>query len=97
MAGACSSSSEGMGYNVGSKKLQARLLVHEFEMVRSTTDDAPLPSPRLRFSPSCTKPSTRLDGLVHPKVYAEATLVLPLLVAQTFAKDFHAEKTAQSS
>eukprot|EP00904_Undaria_pinnatifida_P001344 jgi/Undpi1/1120/HiC_scaffold_10.g04582.m1 len=28
------------------------------------------------------------------KVYAEATLVLPLLVAQTFAKDFHAEATA---
>ncbi|CAN0586664.1 unnamed protein product, partial [Laminaria digitata] len=28
------------------------------------------------------------------QVYAEATLVLPLLVAQTFAKDFHAEATA---
>ncbi|CAM9566073.1 unnamed protein product, partial [Hapterophycus canaliculatus] len=28
------------------------------------------------------------------KVYAEATLVLPLLVAQTFAKDFHAQNSA---
>ncbi|CAM9858292.1 unnamed protein product [Scytosiphon promiscuus] len=28
------------------------------------------------------------------KVYAEATLVLPLLVAQTFAKDFHAQKAS---
>lgn len=26
---------------------------------------------------------------VGSQVYAEATLVLPLLVAQTFAKDFH--------
>ena len=34
-----------------------------------------------------------LDRLIL-QVYAEATLVLPLLVAQTFAKDFHAEATA---
>ena len=26
------------------------------------------------------------------KVYADATLVFPLIVAETFAKDFHAEK-----
>ncbi|CAM9457335.1 unnamed protein product [Ectocarpus sp. 13 AM-2016] len=30
------------------------------------------------------------------KVYAEATLVLPLLVAQTFAKDFHDQRAAEA-
>ncbi|CAM9413915.1 unnamed protein product [Ectocarpus fasciculatus] len=30
------------------------------------------------------------------KVYAEATLVLPLLVAQTFAKDFHEQRAAEA-
>ncbi|CAM9432633.1 unnamed protein product [Ectocarpus sp. 12 AP-2014] len=30
------------------------------------------------------------------KIYAEATLVLPFLVAQTFAKDFHDQRAAQA-
>ncbi|CAB1103196.1 unnamed protein product [Ectocarpus sp. CCAP 1310/34] len=30
------------------------------------------------------------------KIYAEATLVLPLLVAQTFAKDFHDQRAAEA-
>jgi deoxyhypusine synthase len=36
----------------------------------------------------------RLTALLS-QIYADATIVFPLLVAQTFAKDFHAEKAKE--
>ena len=38
----------------------------------------------------------RLDA-TPVKLYADATLVFPLIVAETFAKDFHAEKEQDDS